>query len=174
MKKCSICKAEKPIADYLAISGSGRKYSRCIQCRQTTGRVYKSNRYATDPEFKKRIKELVLVNRETRSGRSNVMFNAIKSSAARRGLPVTIVKSDIVTLLEAQNWVCAKTGIPFDLTSGRGRRPFGPSVDRIDGSMGYEPGNIQIVCVIYNLAKSEFTCNDVTAFAKALVDHQKL
>ena len=34
--------------------------------------------------------------------------------------------------------------------------PFHPSIDRIDSSKGYTKGNCQVVCHIYNVAKSEF------------------
>ena len=45
----------------------------------------------------------------------------------------------------------------------RGRahcNPFALSVDRIDGSQGYIPGNVRIVCNIVNFALNSFSDED--------------
>src|SRR5690606_21411241 len=36
------------------------------------------------------------------------------------------------------------------------RRPFAPSLDRIDTSTGYEAGNCRLVCVLANIALNEW------------------
>lgn len=99
------------------------------------------------------------------------MFSQIRGRARRSGIPFSVTALDLSSQINAQNWVCARTGIPFDLTIGSGRLPFGPSVDRIDNALGYEPDNIQIVCNIYNFGKNVFTDADMLKFAHALLDH---
>lgn len=53
---------------------------------------------------------------------------------------------------------CQLTGQPFDryYKSGPGKRPFIPSLDRIDSNKGYEVGNIRLVTSIVNLALNDF------------------
>ena len=105
--------------------------------------------------------------------RINLIFKVLKAGAKRRKIPFVLSKSDIANLVEKQNWKCGRTGIPLDLSvGGPGKRmPFGPSIDRINSNLGYEPGNIQLVCLLYNFCKNEFTDADVLKLANALVDN---
>lgn len=112
-------------------------------------------------------------SRESGKCRLTAMFSTLKSSAEKRGIPFAILKSDIATLAEKQQWRCAQTGIPLNLTYGNGQQPFGPTIDRIDNDIGYEPGNIQLVCFMYNCAKNQFTTSDVFRLARALIDQQQ-
>ena len=107
------------------------------------------------------------------SGKSRItrMLTTRKRDARLRGISFSLSRSDIESLVEAQNWKCARTGLPLDLTACDGIKPFGPSLDRIDNARGYEPGNIQLVCYMYNAAKNQFTDADVLQFAKALLNH---
>lgn len=80
--------------------------------------------------------------------------------ARQRGTPVD---PDLVgltfDLFEAQGARCALTGIPFDLRVvgvGQARRPFAPSLDRIDSSGGYTRDNTRLVCQAVNFALNAF------------------
>jgi hypothetical protein len=80
--------------------------------------------------------------------------------ARERGLPVD---PDLMALtfelFEAQGGRCALTGIGFDLRvvgTGQARRPFAPSLDRIDASAGYTRDNIRLVCQAVNFALNAF------------------
>ena len=58
---------------------------------------------------------------------------------------------------------CAVTGVPFnyDRKNGTGfQNPFAPSIDRIDSSLPYQQGNIQIVLTAVNFAKNEMSMKD--------------
>jgi hypothetical protein len=172
MKSCLGCKVEKPLTEfYTQKNPNGRTYhnSYCKPCEKKKDRAYKLKRYATDPEFAERLKGYVRSDRTKKAGRIRGMFASVKASASRRKLPFILIKSDIESRLEVQDWRCARTGILFDLRSGEGRLPFGPAIDRIDTKQGYAPGNIQIVCNVYNFAKMEFTDADVLTMATALI-----
>lgn len=75
--------------------------------------------------------------------------------ARRNNLPYS---SDLagwaLATMEAQKGRCAMSGVDFDLTAlghGAAPRPYAPSIDRVDFSAGYVPGNIRIVCWAVNL-----------------------
>jgi hypothetical protein len=53
---------------------------------------------------------------------------------------------------------CQVTEQPFDryAKGASGKRPFLPSLDRVDSHLGYQPGNIEFTTVIVNLAINDF------------------
>jgi hypothetical protein len=154
-KQCPRCK------DFFVRASIGISY--CDPCRK----LYNSEQSKKD---KTRRRESQIQRYENREVRITKMFLSIKGSARRRNLSFIVLETDIASLITKQDWKCARTGIPFDLVAGKGKRPFGPTVDRIDNDRGYEPGNIQVVCNMYNTAKMNFTDNDVLRFAYAIVE----
>ncbi len=168
MKRCGSCKIDRPLSDFYMLKGKPRSY--CRECNKAYQRDHAS-RQRKNPEFMSRVKNR-LEREWAKQGSYRVvrMFNSIKYSARRRKVPFALLKSDLSSALDHQQWKCAKTGIPFDLTVGDGRKPFGPAVDRIKNEIGYLPGNIQIVCNIYNFAKMDFSDADVLRMAEALTN----
>ena len=80
-----------------------------------------------------------------------------------------ITLTQLGDLLEKQNFMCSKTGVPLVIAGVDS--PWSPSIDRIDNSKGYIDGNIQIVCVMYNRAKHTASDREVLQFAHALLNH---
>jgi len=68
-------------------------------------------------------------------------------------------------LWEDQKGKCALSGLPMTMQR---YRLDGASIDRIDSTKGYVPGNIQLVCKAINLAKNKNTNEEMMAFIKAL------
>lgn len=65
---------------------------------------------------------------------------------------------------------CALTGLPFHLLevgSGKARRPFAPSIDRIDSSSGYTRDNVRLVCQAVNFALNAYGEDTFLEIAKA-------
>ena len=81
-----------------------------------------------------------------------LLLRAKFRTATRRPISCSLTHDDVLALLEAGGWRCAVTGTPFTLQKIGGRVPFAPSLDRIDCSLGYEPGNCRVVCMATNLA----------------------
>lgn len=77
-----------------------------------------------------------------------------KQNAKGRGKEFNITLDSIYDLLDECGGRCAVTGAPFslDFISRDGRRPFAPSIDRINSAIGYVPGNVRLVCLAANLA----------------------
>lgn len=64
---------------------------------------------------------------------------------------------------------CALSGIPFSFEPHRLslKRPFAPSIDRIDPNLGYLPTNCRIVCVLANIAMNQWGERALAQFAAA-------
>ena len=65
---------------------------------------------------------------------------------------------DVRRTLDAQDWCCALSGVPFSLrgrTRGAGGTHLGPSPDRIRPALGYVPGNVRWVLWALNRGKGE-------------------
>lgn len=80
-----------------------------------------------------------------------------KSRSATRGLEFGLTTDLMVAAYDAQGGACAVTGILFDVSeraqSEDGwKRPYAPSLDRIDSSMGYTAENVRLVCSAANNA----------------------
>lgn len=87
----------------------------------------------------------------------NQMLRGAKTRAKERSLPCDLTRAEILALLHKQGARCALTGIYFDLRKGSTtRRPWAPSLDRLDNGLGYFLANIRIVCAIANTARSDW------------------
>ena len=75
---------------------------------------------------------------------------------------------DLLYDLKLQSGYCEITGISFEQNKGN-RSPFGPSIDRIDPKKGYTKDNCRVVVSCYNLAKSNWSDDDVLRMAQAIV-----
>jgi hypothetical protein len=67
---------------------------------------------------------------------------------------------------------CAITKIKFIFDKGNtSRRPFSPSIDRINSKLGYTKDNVRLVCVIVNLALNEFGDENFDKMCRAYVEN---
>lgn len=71
---------------------------------------------------------------------------------------------------------CKYLGIPLDwgpasmrTTVGPRPRINAPSIDRIDSTLGYIPGNVQVISYLANVMKSTATVEQLRAFAKGII-----
>lgn len=66
----------------------------------------------------------------------------------------TLTLEEVLDLGQACGWCCAVTGLRFrmDRATNASMRPFMPSIDRIEPSLGYVRSNCRMVAVITNFA----------------------
>ena len=74
------------------------------------------------------------------------------NARGRRAIAFDLTVDDVWTMLDASAWRCAVTRTRFSLEVHSGKRPFAPSIDRIDSATGYTRKNCRIVCVATNYA----------------------
>lgn len=148
MKVCSLCDQRLPITDFpLHKLSRGGRLRRCRGCQNTAVRK-SQEKSKSDPRFR--------------------MLMSSRSNALSKGLEHTISVEDI-PLPE----VCRYLGIRIDYRrcSERGRlRSFdAPSIDRIDPTRGYVPGNIQVISDLSNRMKQDATIPQLLAFAEGVI-----
>lgn len=92
------------------------------------------------------------------------MLKQSRANAKARGLEHSISIEDLRDLACRSGGRCALTGIKFEYglakevkgLSTRRKRPWAPSIDRIDSAQGYAIGNVRLVCVAVNIARQDF------------------
>jgi hypothetical protein len=89
---------------------------------------------------------------------------------AKKRAEVTIDVEYLLNLFEEQKGFCALSGIKMTWATGK-TEPTSISIDRIDNSKGYIPGNVRLICVVVNAFKSTQTDDELYEFAKTLVEN---
>lgn len=119
----------------------------------------KAKRWKKDnPEARKR--HVTAHNAVRRSRKTTPEGRAFElwRAARKRGHEFSLTRDFVLGLLQNAT-TCPYTGVPFDyaLLSKGTRNPWAPSLDRIDSTKGYVPGNVEITSVWWNTAKSDWT-----------------
>lgn len=92
-----------------------------------------------------------------------------RSGAKSRGLSFALSTVDVLALSQASGGRCSLSGIEFDL-SGECRHPYSPSIDRIDSSKGYTLTNCRLVCLMVNIALSNWGDESFVAMCVAVAN----
>lgn len=159
-KVCNKCGEAKHIGSFNRNPGckSDGLRGTCKECEKTR------SWYGGDPQ--------VMYDYErTLKGRLNRLVISSKNSANKKGLDFNLTYGFIRELWEAQGGKCLKTGIQLTLDVGSvpNRNPHGPSIDRVDSNLGYVIGNVQLVCIHYNLAKNVYTDAQLLQLAEGIL-----
>lgn len=136
----------------------------CKECARRKARVWRSTR-ALDPVWRERFNEN---NKKYRAagGKKHQMFFAAMERARKKGIEFTITKEDIVI-----PEYCPILGIKLEAGLGRkrdsdspslvGAKDSSPSLDRIDNSKGYIPGNVLVISWRANYLKNTATLDEL-------------
>jgi hypothetical protein len=87
---------------------------------------------------------------------------------------VLIDAEQVIESARRLEWRCAVTGLPMTLEVVRGKRPYAPSIDRIDCALDYVPGNVRIVCVAANLAMNVWGEEVLLRMMRGIVPRRRL
>ena len=99
------------------------------------------------------------------------ILNSSYGNAKSRGLEHSIGIRDVREVYPVDN-ICPILGIPFtNIKQDKKSKKIGsnPSLDRIDNTLGYIPGNIQVISWKANSMKSDATKEELIAFAKGIL-----
>lgn len=156
VKQCNGCQQVKSLSAFGShATGKDGRRNTCAMCIRQRMQIYSRARYATT------------------IGRASQMVNSAKCRANRDGLSFNICVDQVHILVLLGR--CQKSDIPFDLSAPvKGfTNPFAPSLDRIDANLGYEPDNIQVVCNMFNMGKSDHCEIDFIALCVAVADKHR-
>lgn len=152
--------------------------------RSDEDRAKARSRYAKDPErhkeyhrvWREKNKARIAAYRaEERKHKTVAYFmRETKSRAAKQKVPFALTEALLEAMLAPMT--CSATGLPLSWDwEGNGRaNPWAPSIDRLVATDGYVPGNVRIVCWIYNSAKLDWPEGLVLRMARALVNKEGL
>lgn len=99
------------------------------------------------------------------------LLSRARSNAKQRGRELTITEEEVEALLAPG--VCALTGLPFygeEWDACSSRDPWAPSLDRIDPTKGYVPGNVRAVCWIVNYMRGDYPDAVLAKAVRAIAD----
>ena len=93
------------------------------------------------------------------------LWRYAKRRAKKKGLPFEISEFDFVI-----PEVCPILGIPLR-PAYKHSEDYSPTLDRVDNSKGYTPGNVLVISQLANQMKSSATKKDLVMFAKWVLDY---
>jgi len=93
-----------------------------------------------------------------------ILFKSVKSNAKARGRECGLTLEDIFEITKPM--ICEATGLPLEW----GNHDWAPSIDRLNGSVGYVRDNVRLVSWIYNRSRGKSTDEAVMKMARALVE----
>lgn len=163
-KKCEGCNEEKPYSEYYRNS-KGRFQSFCKSCCQEKERLRK--RMVPAAKLRSNFSDY------RKKKRGAILFNQAKNRAKMKGLSFTLTESDKMRI-QKQIWDgrCEVTGLPFNLEGGK--TWDSPSLDRIDNSKGYEPGNVRVVLYCVNVMSNTWGPNKIIEISKAIMAQRRI
>lgn len=150
-KVCSTCTLEKPKTEFGVANGiKDGLQTQCNGCRELSRKRYNTSQ----------------------KGHVQNMKDSAKRRSVAKGRDFHMTQEMLDSLWERQAGKCAVTGIPLVVENDTAshdncRNPFGPSVDRIDTTRGYELDNIRLTTTIANLALGNWGEEPLRKFAEA-------
>lgn len=108
---------------------------------------------------------------------TNSAWADIVRGARARQMPLDVSVEECNEQFVRQNRRCALSGQPISFAptryAHRTERETTASLDRIDSSLGYLPGNIQWVHKIINIMKGSLPESEFIAMCKLIADHRR-
>lgn len=168
-KKCSKCGETKPVSEFYRRSDAKHRLkSWCKRCDNAN-----ATERSRTPQGKAVSKRSNAKHYASHKGRAVKLTYKASWRAKKKGIEFDIDAGDVERAL-VNPGRCALTGRAFVFTppTDTAHHPLAPSLDRIDNTRGYVPGNVQLVTDAVNRAKNELTvpqfidmCGDVLRHA---------
>ena len=177
MKTCRKCGVEKPILDF-GVSGknNGLHKNKCKICCAASLKEWRQQ----NPErAKARDRAWAAKNRSKISEKNKKRYNnpslekklqMLLKTAADRKIGFNLSLDDLKDIWDKQNGLCTYTGLPL---TPKGHQINTVSLDRIDSNGIYEKSNVQLVCVVINRMKLDYSENNFIQLCRLVTQHNK-
>jgi hypothetical protein len=146
------------------------KSNGCLSCGQDKG---------TRPKFCSRKCSVYFNGRKLGNGRSYTYYsksprNFFQSLLQRKGHDRQNLDLDYLgKLWEEQKGLCAISGVPMTHVRGSGKVMTNVSIDRIDSSIGYERGNVHLVCYVVNMMKHTMSVDQLVWWCEQVIENNR-
>ena len=164
-KKCYVCLELKPATEYhsLTTSTDGLQ-GRCKSCS-----------FIAQQKSKEKTGVYGFLKDRLRNAKANAQRKSIKRPSIEFNIDFNYIKE----LYETQKGLCAVSGIEMTYISYnthdcRIKNSNNISIDRIDSSKGYIPGNVNLVCCIINMMKWDMEMDVFLDACKHVVEHNRI
>lgn len=112
--------------------------------------------------------QLLEKHRERNKKSPRYAFSSTLAQARKRA-EVTIDQAYLMALYDAQEGICALSGLRMTWATGRSEATS-ISMDRIDAAKGYIDGNVRLICMSVNAFRGTMNDQELLKFATALVN----
>lgn len=166
-KLCNKCRKTLPLDNFhKSTSAKTGRVAYCKLCVKDYNDKYTRKNKLRITE---QVKKYQLLHRSTAKYTVYALFAAAKTRARFKNLAFDLDRAWITE--KVLPMACAATGLTLqlDIDDRYQYNPFRPSIDRIDNAKGYTKDNCQVVSVLYNRTKSEYTHDDVLLMCEYLV-----
>jgi hypothetical protein len=133
------------------------RYSRnckCVMCSAVDALAWQKRMYCDAPDTFRQMCR----NKKLKHPLSYILLGS-RSRAKRRGIEFTITAADVQ--MDENCPCCARKMQMRSGPAGKGPLPSSPSLERIDGTKGYIPGNVVILCWRCNEIKRNATLDEL-------------
>ena len=161
---CVYCKEYKDFSEFYCNKALRHRNCLSYECKVCSKKNKKID-YIRTAELKR-----------NRRRNPNIFLNDIIQHAKNRKRAELGFDLDIeycIELLNNQNHKCAISGVDMTTITGEGQINTNISIDRIDSSVGYIKGNIQFVCRIINIMKTNLSSSDFLEWCNIIVNNNK-
>lgn len=100
-------------------------------------------------------------------------FHGAKNRATNKDIEFDLTLDYLKDLWNKQNGICALTGTNMTHTILEGKLKTNASIDKINPSLGYTKGNVQFVCNVANMMKSDMSIEDLIYFCKLIINNNE-
>lgn len=170
-RTCAMCGSSKQSDQFYTKNGEPIGY--CKPCKKEYALRYKRTAQEARDYYNEN-RDRILSNRRTLADRSmkarisRIVRNS-KQRSNKIGLDFDIDFDFCLQLYEDQNGLCALSGEKLELSGDRYLSNM-MSLDRIDSDKGYVKGNIQWVCVKYNMMKAHATMEEFLKMCRTITE----
>ena len=166
VKHCTNCGVTKALDLFYTtgkkVDGSPKYNSWCKKCIAVKQVLYHKRTWGDD-----KLKYTAF--KRTKSVRSYLQY--LRSKAVQRKKGNEVISLDALELLWAtQEGKCALTGWSMTMELANGVVTTNCSLDRIDSSVGYVVGNVQLVCRAANVAKHDLSQAEFFKLCRAVLE----
>lgn len=166
IKNCTKCGNCFEISNFYTTGyktdGTLKYNSWCKKCISNKMKSYHKNTWGED-------KLQFTAFKRTKSIRAYISY--LRGKAIQRKKECISI-DELEEIWNNQNGKCALTGWDMTMILGKGNINTNASIDRINSDIGYTKGNIQFVCRIVNVLKSNLTEDGLYEICKAIIKNK--